>query len=365
MFLNNRKCYFCRAFRIEYPPVKSKNVVLPLLFLMAAFIACHKETSSDPTPYTLVIPAGLPPMNIPADNPLTVEGVALGRKLFYDPLLSGDNTLSCAGCHRQQQAFAGPERFSKGIAGQTGRRNAMPLYNLGWQRKFFWDGRALSLEAQALMPIQDPVEMHQSLSGAVAELQAHPEYPVLFERAFGTDRIDSALIARAIAQFERTLVSGNARFDRWKSGAIQLTDAEMRGMALFNSPQKGDCTHCHVLGSTFSDFEFRNTGLDSIPSDAGLAEVTGLPTDAGKFKTPSLRNVEYTAPYMHDGRFNTLEEVIQHYNTGFFQHPNLDVNLAHAQKGRLTAQDIDDMIAFLKTLSDPEFLQEPAFGKPE
>lgn len=335
------------------------------ILLTTAFAACRKDASSGPTPYTLQVPAGLPPLSIPADNPLTEEGIALGRKLFFDPLLSGDNSLSCAGCHRQQQAFSDSARYSTGITGNVGRRNAMPLFNLGWQRKFFWDGRALSLEAQALKPIADPVEMHQSLAGMVAKLQAHPEYPALFERAFGTDRIDSVLVARAIAQFERTMISGNARFDRWKSGEITLADAEMRGMALFNDPQKGDCTHCHVLGSTFSDFEFRNTGLDSITMDAGLAEVTGLSTDAGKFKTPSLRNVEYTAPYMHDGRFATLEEVIDHYNTGFFQHPNLDVNLAHAQKGRLSAQDIDDLIGFLKTLSDPGFLKDPAFGKPE
>lgn len=338
------------------------------LLLAAALVACRKDTGpaeTAPTAYQLVIPTSLPPMPIPPDNPLTVEGVTLGRKLFYDPILSGDNSMACADCHLQKDAFTDIRQFSRGITGEEGARNAMPLFNLGWQKKFFWDGRAKSLEQQALRPIQDPIEMHESLANAVAELQAHPEYPDLFEQAFGAEIIDTLLIAKAIAQFERTMISGNSKFDQWKRNEASLTDAEQRGMSLFNNPEKGDCAHCHSFGSTFSDFEFRNTGLDSIPVDRGLAKVTGLPTDAGKFKTPSLRNIEYTAPYMHDGRFATLEESLEHYNTGFFYTANLDAGLAHLQKGRLTQQDVSDLVAFLKTLSDPDFLSNPAFAKPE
>lgn len=338
------------------------------LLLAAILVACSKDAGpadTGPTAYQLAIPAGLPAMPIPPGNPLTVEGVALGRKLFYDPILSGDNSMACADCHLQKDAFTDVRQFSRGIDGEEGARNAMPLFNLGWQKKFFWDGRSNSLEQQALRPIQDPIEMHELLANAVAELQAHAEYPDLFERAFGTEIIDTLLIAKAIAQFERTLISGNSKFDKWKRNEVSMTDAEQRGMSLFNDPEKGDCAHCHVFGSTFSDFEFRNTGLDSIPVDRGLANVTSLPTDAGKFKTPSLRNIEYTAPYMHDGRFATLEASLEHYNTGFFYTANLDANLAHLQKGRLTQQDVGDLIAFLKTLSDPDFLNNPEFSKPQ
>lgn len=337
-----------------------------LLFILGACCACHKKEDTKPvigTPLTLSIPIGLPDMRMPEDNPLTVEGVALGRRLFYEPLLSGDNTMSCATCHQQASAFSDFRRFSRGIFGDFGNRNAPALFNLGWQRKFFWDGRAASLEDQALQPIQNPIEMHETLGNAVAELNGHPEYPGLFKNAFGTGVIDSQLLAKALAQFERTMISGNSKFDRWKQNLASPTPEEQRGIDLFNNPAKGDCAHCHVFGSTFSDFEFRNTGLDSLPKDKGLSAVTNLSTDVGKFKTPSLRNVEYTAPYMHDGRFSTLEECIEHYNTGFKKSPNLDPNI-HGPKGRLSPQDISDLVAFMKMLSDPEYLANPAFQKP-
>lgn len=340
---------------------------IAILLLLGSLAACHKTEDPVPTigtPLTLTIPQGLPDMRIPADNPLTEEGVALGRRLFYEPLLSGDNSISCATCHQQASGFSDFRRFSRGIFGEFGNRNAPALINLGWQRKFFWDGRAVSLEDQALQPIQNPIEMHETLENAVAELNGHPEYPGMFKNAFGTGIVEAPLIAKALAQFERTMISANAKFDRWKRKEVSLSDAEQRGADLYNNPAKGDCAHCHAFGSTFSDFEFRNTGLDSIPVDKGLSAVTKLSTDDGKFKTPTLRNIEYTAPYMHDGRFSTLEECIEHYNTGFKKTSNLDPNMEHAPKGRLNAQEVADLVAFLKTLSDPEFLKNPAFQKP-
>jgi len=300
-------------------------------------------------------------MAIPANNPMTYEGIALGKKLFYDPILSGDNTQSCASCHLQINGFTDPNQFSTGIDGVQGNRNAMPLINLGWQTKFFWDGGANGLESQVLGPITNPIEMHEDLANAIAELSADADYPSLFKAAFGTEEITSQSIMRAIAQFERTLISGNSKYDKYMRGEVQLTQQELDGMNLFSDMDKGDCVHCHVMGSTFSDFEFRNTGLDSIYADAGRYIITLNENDRGKFKTPSLRNIELTAPYMHDGRFQTLLECVQHYNTGFHYSQNLDPNLFFATKGRMTIQEMEAIVAFMKTLTDTEFITNPAF----
>ncbi|MFN4886309.1 MAG: cytochrome-c peroxidase [Bacteroidota bacterium] len=334
------------------------------ILIFTAILASCKPEVEEPvygTPYTLVIPQGLPTMAIPANNPMTYEGIALGKKLFYDPILSGDNTQSCASCHLQINGFTDPNQFSTGIDGVQGNRNAMPLINLGWQTKFFWDGGANGLESQVLGPITNPIEMHEDLANAIAELSADADYPSLFKAAFGTEEITSQSIMRAIAQFERTLISGNSKYDKYMRGEVQLTQQELDGMNLFSDMDKGDCVHCHVMGSTFSDFEFRNTGLDSIYADAGRYIITLNENDRGKFKTPSLRNIELTAPYMHDGRFQTLLECVQHYNTGFHYSQNLDPNLFFATKGRMTIQEMEAIVAFMKTLTDTEFITNPAF----
>lgn len=341
-----------------------KNIFIPFVFLLPLlFVACDKneEVTPSATPYNLVIPEGLPPMNIPSTNPLTVEGVALGKRLFYDPILSRDNTQSCASCHLQDFGFTDPNQFSTGIDGIAGTRNAMPLINLGWQTKFFWDGGANGLESQVLGPITNPIEMHETMANVVAKLNAHAEYPGLFNAAFGDGEISSQKIMRAIAQFERTLISGNSKYDKYMRGEVLLTSQELNGKTLFEDMEKGDCVHCHSTGSTFSDFEFRNTGLDSIPVDDGRYLITLNPSDRGKFKTPSLRNIELTGPYMHDGRFQTLLECVEHYNTGFRYAENLDPNLFFAVKGRLSQQEMEDIVAFLKTLTDMEFVNNPAF----
>ena len=336
-------------------------------------IGCSKDVSltpeppsnSGPTPYTLTIPAGFPSMIIPADNPMTLEGIALGRRLFYEPLLSGDNTLACGSCHNQQFGFTDNQsQFSDGIDFIEGTRNSMPIMNLGWERDFLWDGGASDLESQAVGPIENTIEMHETLQNALAELNAHPEYPALFKKAFGSDIINTTNLVKAIAQFERTVISGNSRFDKYMKQETSLTEQEIRGMNVFTDFQKGDCGHCHVLGSTFTDYEFKNNGLDLVSVDEGRGRITLIASDYGKFKTPSLRNIGLTGPYMHDGRFSSLEQVLNHYNTGILAHPNLDPLLAEAIPGRMTAQDIQDIIAFLHTLTDEEFLTNPDFKKP-
>jgi cytochrome c peroxidase len=341
-----------------------KKIIVAFIFIVPLlFVACDKGEEEVPaaTPYTLVIPQGLPPMNIPSNNPLTVEGVALGKRLFYDPILSANNTQSCASCHIQETGFSETTQYSTGIDGIEGNRNAMPLINLGWQTKFFWDGGANGLESQVIGPITNPIEMHETMANVVAKLNAHAEYPDLFKAAFGSAEASSQNIMRAIAQFERTLISGNSKYDQYMRGETFLSSQELNGLSLFTDMEKGDCSHCHSLGSTFSDFEFRNTGLDSIPVDEGRYLITLNQGDRGKFKTPSLRNVELTAPFMHDGRFQTLLECVQHYNTGFRYSANLDPNLSFALKGRMTQQEMEDLVAFMKTLTDMEFVNNPAF----
>ena len=346
----------------------SLAILLSLVFIVF-LIGCKKETPTPETvagltPYVLQIPSSLPPMVIPASNPMTEEGVALGKQLFFDPILSGDNTMACANCHKQSFAFSDSTiQFSIGIDKLPGTRNAMPLVNLGYQKQFFWDGGAADLESQVIGPIQNPVEMHENLNNVLAELNAHPTYPALFKKVFGSDKIGTAMVMKAIAQYERTIISGNSKYDQVKAGTASFTPQEQRGMNWYVDMKKGDCAHCHVLGSTFSDFEYRNTGLDSLTVDKGRGRITLNPTDDGKFKTPSLRNIALTAPYMHDGRFKTLEECIQHYNVGFKYTANLDPNLDNIKKGRLNPADVQDIIAFLNTLTDTEFISNPKFKK--
>jgi cytochrome c peroxidase len=317
------------------------------------------------THYDINIPPGLPAMPIPASNPMTAEGVALGRKLFYENLLSANNKMNCGSCHQLKNYFADSNKqFSIGVDNIAGTRNSMPLFNIGYAKQFFWDGGAADLESQVIAPITNPIEMHEDLSNVISELQAHPEYPSLFKKAFGTDIISTKLLMQAVAQFERTMISANSKFDKYKRGELMLSEQELRGQQIYIAENKGDCVHCHVLGSTFTDFEFRNTGLDSIPIDKGRALITLLTTDEGKFKTPSLRNIEMTAPYMHDGRFTTLRQCIEHYNRNFKYTENLALELKLVAKNRMNESEIDDLIAFLKTLTDHDFINNSALDKP-
>lgn len=333
------------------------------------FFGCQPEeykVSYEPTPYEIPIPEGFPPMPAFPDNPTTVEGVALGRRLFYDPILSGDDSQSCSSCHQQAFGFSDPKRFSPGIDGITGNRNSMALVNLAWSKNFFWDGRAGSLEAQALEPVPNPIEMHEEWVDAEEQLRGHDTYPALFTKAFGSPGIDSTRVTKALAQFMRTLVSGNTRVDDRLNNKPGLTPSESVGLALFIG-EVADCWHCHPAENRlFTDDAFRNNGLDStFEADRGRAEVTGSQFDEGKFKVPSLRNIALTAPYMHDGRFETLEEVIEHYESGGHPSPTLDPQMMHSGVGiGLSQEEKEALVDFLEALTDEEFINNPAFSDP-
>jgi cytochrome c peroxidase len=328
-----------------------------------------------PTPYELEIPSHFPMMNIPDDNPMTVEGVALGRKLFYESQLSGDNTQSCGDCHAPSSAFSDPNQYSTGIDGIQGNRNSMALINLGWQNFFFWDGRAATLEDQILDPITNPIEMHETWPNAVSKLDASAEYRNMFYRAFGQRGIDSLKVTKAIAQFLRTMISGKSKYDvmykneynytlSQEEQAIYqtVTPDELAGYDLFKSLNGADCFHCHN-GPLMQVQKFSNNGLDATFIDKGRGAITGNPNDDGKFKVPTLRNIEFTAPYMHDGRFSTLDEVIGHYSSGIQMSPTIDPLIEFAGQGgvQLDAFEIDLLKKFLLTLSDQSFINNPDF----
>ena len=335
--------------------------------------ASKEEEIYTPIPYSLEIPVlfadKLIAPIIPADNPLTQEGVALGKKLFFDTILSGDETQSCASCHDPKKSFTDQQRFSNGVNDNLGTRNAMPLFNLAWNfdERFAWDGKEFSLEKQALEPVTNPIEMHGNWENITKKLQNNLEYKDLFLRAFGTSIIDSTLVTKAIAQFERTLISGNSKFDKYLRGEINLTPEEQNGFDVFMDESKGDCFHCHGSDNNpiWSDNKFHNNGLDNVFVHLGLGKITGDPKDNGKFKSPSIRNLAFTAPYMHDGRFATLEEVINHYSEGLKRSPTIDPLMKKVDEGgvHLSTQDKSNLKAFLQTLSDYNFIKNPTFQR--
>lgn len=346
------------------------------LIFIIFFLSCKKKSEPvviknteafNPTPYELNLPKGFPQMPLPADNPLTVEGVELGKKLFFEKRLSGDNTMSCASCHAPALGFTDDDQFSKGIDGIEGNRNSMVIQNLAWSPRFFWDGRANSLEEQALEPVPNPIEMHLKWTDAAKKLNSDSEYKNLFFKAFGDVPIDSTLATKALAQFMRTLISGNSKFDKFMRGEVSLTAEELKGFDLFNALDGGDCFHCHTVNPFFTDHSFRNNGLDENPTDRGHGRVTGNPVDNFKFKVPTLRNLEFSAPYMHDGRFQTLDEVIDFYSEGV-QHnsPNIDPLMEFSSQGGVLLTPIEKaaLKAFLLTLSDPDFINNPEFQDP-
>ncbi|MES2382206.1 MAG: cytochrome c peroxidase [Bacteroidota bacterium] len=370
-----------------------KIAYLLLVLVLIFYASCVKDKKLEfgqesPTPYIIEYPSYFTPNNYiqpPADNPLTEEGVELGRKLFYETMLSANNSQSCASCHNQSFAFTDNGLdFSVGVTGEKGTRNAMPLFNLAYQEsksasvhKFFWDGAAPSLERQSIVPIQAPNEMAGSLPVIISRLQAHPFYPKLFKKAFGTDSIYTLLIQKAIAQFERTLLSFNSKYDQYLAtrNLGVFTESERNGLLLFiseNNPALGlkgaDCFHCHGADKSvfMTDFQMHNNGLSENPTDSGLFRITNQSNDIGKFKTPSLRNLAFTAPYMHDGSLKTLEEVIDFYDSGVKNSPWVDPLIAkHLPLGlQLTLEQKQDLIAFLQTMTDSSFIKNTKFAKP-
>jgi cytochrome c peroxidase len=328
----------------------------------------HIEIAPDATPYHLTISKFAPQPDLPRDNPLTGEGVALGSKLFFDRQLSSNDRLSCAACHRPNDALSDPRRFSRGVNGAIGTRNAPALENLAWKSSFFWDGRAAKLREQVLQPIQNPIEMHDTLADVVAKISADNNYPRLFANAFGSPEITSDKIARALEQFLLVQVSFNSKYDRVMNGQTNFTAQEQRGFELFNTeydPYHGqygaDCFHCHG-GVLFQSQTFANNGLDAAFYDLGRYKITKRAGDEGKFSVPSLRNVAITAPYMHDGRFRTLDEAVKHYCIGMKRSATLDPNLAKHPDGGvpLGADDQRALVAFLQTLTDEKYLRPAA-----
>lgn len=352
-------------------------------FAIAIFFvvgSCKKDKISySVTPYKLDVPGHFPQMAIPQDNPMTVEGVALGRKLFYETKLSRDNSISCASCHKQENGFSDPNKFSIGVDDQVGTRQSMALVNMGWQQSFFWDGRVKTLEEQIFHPVRDPIEMDLNWGEAVTRLKNDVNYSNEFYRAFNVENFDSTHVSKAIAQFLRTMISGKSKYDVMykiyndlpltaydQNLEPQITTEEWAGYELFFSLTGGDCLHCHD-GPLAQVHVFSNNGIDTDFKDLGRYLASGNPNDMGKFKVPTLRNIELTAPYMHDGRFQTLEEVVMHYSFGVqAESPNLDPMMEFAHQGgvNLDVQERELLLAFLKTFTDWDFVNNPDFSDP-
>ncbi|MDA2926430.1 c-type cytochrome [Acidobacteria bacterium AH-259-G07] len=288
-------------------------------------------------------------MPVPKNNPLTAESVELGRRLFFEKRLSRDGTLACASCHLRERSFTDGRPVAVGIGGKRGHRNVPTLLNRAYGRSMFWDGRAASLEEQALQPMVNPRELGNTREEIVRRLQASETYRRLFRRAFRTEQVTIERVTRAIASFERTLLSANSPFDRYEllHDKNALSESARRGLDLFRG--KANCSVCHS-GPLFSDERFHNTGVSwgRQPLDLGRYEVTKLEGDKGKFKTPTLREVEKTAPYMHDGSLKTLQEVVESYNRGGGPNSYLD---SRVRPLNLTPQEKSDLVAFLKSLS--------------
>lgn len=294
------------------------------------------------------IPLGLAPVRpVPTDNPLTLARVRLGRRLFFDPILSADGKVACASCHRPDRGFAGDGPVSVGVGGKRGRRNVPSLLNRAYGKTFFWDGREATLESQALRPIAHPDEMAGSVDEAVRRLREHAEYPRLFQAAFMSE-VTAANLGRALASFERLLLDGGSRVDRFRAGDVAALGPEARhGLWLYES--RGRCWRCHS-GPNFTDEAYHNTGVawDRLPADWGRYEATLRDEDRGRFKTPTLRGLVRTGPYMHDGSMATLREVVEFYNRGGGKNPNLDAVVGELG---LSHEDVMDLVAFLTALS--------------
>jgi cytochrome c peroxidase len=324
----------------------TRRLILILLPLFAAVaLGAEPTVPADTLPKDLPldkVPEGLGPRPVPKDSPLTATRVALGRRLFFDPILSADNTVACASCHKPERGFS--EGSPRGVRGQQLTRRAPSLINRAYGTAFFWDGRAATLEEQALQPIANPQELGSSVEEAIKKLQANEEYRKKFASAFD-DGVTAANLGKALASFERVLLRGGAKVDRFRRGEHDIMNAEERhGMWLFES--RGRCWKCHS-GLNFSDESYHNTGVSWGKDDLGRHAVTKAEADRGRFKTPSLRGVGLTAPYMHDGSLKTLEDVVEFYNRGGTRNPHVDAAL---QPLDLTKEELADLVAFLKTL---------------
>lgn len=314
-----------------------------LLTLMVFACQPGEEPGYTPTAYDLKIPEGFPEMEIPENNPMTVEGVELGRKLYYDSILDQNQARACATCHVQQHSF-------------TSAPDVLPHVNLGWSNIWLWKG-----DVQGSLEDIMKFEVEHFFFTNLDNLRSDADYPELYKKAFGTDEITFDRTEMALAQFLRTVNSGNSKFDKVQRGEALFTNQENLGFELFFT-ERGDCFHCHA-SAFFSDGQLHNNALDANP-DPGHYEISGDQLDYGKFKSPTLRNIEYTAPYMHDGRFATLEEVVDFYSEGLQPSPTVDPLMKKLSTGgvQLTSEEKAALVAFMKTLSDPDFIQNPEYS---
>lgn len=317
--------------------------------------------TSKETPFELPIPYGIPQPKIPEANLPTLSRVELGKRLFFDKTLSSDSSVSCASCHAADKAFSDGKAVSTGVHKKTGTRNSMALINLAWSNSFFWDGGVPTLEMQVLKPLTSKEEMNMPVEEALNRIRKNPDYKTLFRKAYGKDP-DAESLFKAIACFERTLLSFNSKFDMYFYQKRDVfNESELRGYKLFfDNNGKVHCASCHS-GVNFTNNSFQNNGLYLEYPDEGRYKITSKNSDKGKFKVPTLRNIALTAPYMHDGSLKTLEEVIEHYNTGGKLHPNKSPHVHIHPSLELTETDKQDLVNFLKTLTDENFINRSIF----
>jgi len=333
-----------------------------LLVVIATILAgCNAFVSARPVgpPVNIAAPLGLPAVPFPAGNPPTASTIALGRQLFYDTRLSKDNSVACSSCHDPVFGFRDARQRSLGVGGSRGLRHAPTLVNVAYDPLLFWDGHVGSLEKQVDFPIADPLEMNQAHKESVAKLRGNPAYKAMFLSAFGSDAITMPRVENALASFERTILSGDSPFDQYRYQGRQnaLSQAQVRGLAIFMDPHRGNCAACHTVGSQFAlftDGKFHNTGEGAGDNgqfdDTGRYQVTHVESDKGSFKTPTLRNVAMTGPYMHDGKLKTLKDVVDFYAGKGNSNPYLDPEMAQIQ---LSGQDREDLVKFMESLTAP------------
>ncbi|MBK9247035.1 MAG: c-type cytochrome [Ignavibacteria bacterium] len=338
-----------------------QGLTLLICLLSVLFAGCPTVETGPAIEPDYVLPTGFPQFPIPSDNPINAEKIDLGRRLFYDTRLSSDNTIACANCHKQEFAFTdGGMQVSRGVDRELGNRNSPTVVNSGYAPSLFFDGRAPSIEEQAFGAFTNPIEMRADVAVIDKFLMNDSAYVAHFSRAFGTGSVPSSKMAmKAIATFIRTVLSGNSRYDQYIHGnKSALNPSELRGMNLFFD-YRTQCATCHS-GYNFTDNEFHSTGLFTHYYDKGRHDFTRNPVDVGKFKTPTLRNIALTDPYMHDGHLATLEETLDHYNQGGKQFINKDPRILPL---KLTQEEKNDLIAFLQSLTDEELIHNPKFGK--
>jgi cytochrome c peroxidase len=331
-----------------------------LFFLLIWGTSCQKD--QDKSDFDLAYPDYFPePYYKFGKNTLTKEGFELGRALFFDPILSIDSTISCASCHSQGHAFADHNtRMSFGINGKMGDRNSPAMFNLAWQPIFMWDGGINHIEVMPFAPITNDVEMGETLENVIEKLKKHPKYVQRFQSVFGEKPIESQQLFYALTQYMTMLVSDDSKYDQYRQGKVSFTKDEEDGLQIF----KLKCASCHTE-PLFTDFSLRNNGLEILGDDFGFGRITLHEEDNYKFKVPSLRNIALTYPYMHDGRFRTLEQVLDHYSQGIVSHPNLDKNLISNGKLGIPMSDVEKqkIITFLQTLTDYTFISNPIFSE--